>query len=142
MSLLLYNSFDDVAVVLPPPPPLPILPPTLPPPAISGFAAMVAQMDRDARANLGGEPLIYAPAVGNAVPVTGIFDESFVLDKGGALAGVESVVPAVFLQLADLPVDPENDDPILTIRGRHYRVTERRPADFGSIVLALRQLST
>lgn len=87
---------------------------------------------------LGGEQVIYQPAIGEPVAVTGIFDERYLLVQGSADAGVEALVPAVFLRLEDLPTDPEQDKPMLIIRLRVYRVIERRPDDVGGIVLALR----
>lgn len=85
--------------------------------------------------------IIYRPSDGAPVTVSGIFDASYVLARGDAESGVEALVPAVFLKLADLPSDPEIDDPILTIAGITYRVRERRPAGFGKIVLALRRVT-
>ena len=102
------------------------------------FADLVAQVDRAAQAALGGEVVTYKPLVGPAVPVTGIFDEQFVLAKGDANAGVEAQGPAVFFRIEDLPVDPENDDPTLTIRGQAYRVIERMRDGIGGIILAVR----
>jgi hypothetical protein len=106
-----------------------------------GFADLVAAADRAAQRVLGGVPVTYRPKYGIPVPVTGIFDAQYILADTGADAGVETVGPAVFLQLADLPADPMLDDPLLTIGGTDYRVFERRPADFGSIVLALRKVA-
>lgn len=105
------------------------------------FADLVADMDRVALRELGGEPITYAPAVGAPAPVTGIFDAQFVLASAGP-SGVEVVTPAVFFRLADLPagVDPETDEPTITIGGIAYAVTERRTAGMGSIVLALRAI--
>lgn len=103
------------------------------------FSDLVARVDAAASSALGGEAVTYAPAVGAPVPITGIFDANYVLAKGTANAGVEAVGPAVFFRFADLPVDPENDEPTLTIRGVQYRVIERRPDDMGGIVLALRR---
>lgn len=105
------------------------------------FSDLVAQVDRIAMAALGGEVVTYAPATGPAVTPIGIFDSVFVLAKGGAMAGVEATSPAIFFRLSDLPLDPELDDPTLTIRGLHYRVAERMPDDMGGIVLALRRIS-
>lgn len=104
-----------------------------------GFAELVAAADRAAQRLLGGETITYAPAVGSPVPVTGLFDSQFDLAKGDAQAGVETVGPAVFFRVEDLPVDPTTDDPILTIRGLTYRVTERKPDDMGGIVLLVRR---
>lgn len=108
---------------------------------MSPFSDLVAGVDRAAQAALGGETITYAPAVGVPVQVTGIFDSQFVLAKGDAHAGVEATGPAIFLRLADLPVDPDVDDPTLTIRGRNYRVIERLRDDLGGIVLVLRSIA-
>jgi hypothetical protein len=92
--------------------------------------------------------ITYQPSVGPAVAVPGIFDAQYtLLDGGGPASGVEATAPAVFLRLASLPIDPELDDPTLTIAGDPtpanngtYRVVERRTAGLGSIVLVLRKL--
>lgn len=104
------------------------------------FAALIAQVDRAAQSALGGEFVTYASTVGPPVPVIGIFDEEFVLANGDAQAGVEASGPAVFFRLEDLPMDPEDDEPTLTIRGVNYRVIERRADGLGGIVLAVRRV--
>lgn len=102
------------------------------------FADHVARLDRNVRTVLGGEQVVYRPGGGApAVSVTGIFEERYVLVQGTAEAGVGTVAPAVFLQLADLPVDPRDDEPTLTIRGRDYKLSEPQFAGMGSIVLVL-----
>ena len=103
------------------------------------FAALIAQADRAVQNALGGEVVTYTPAVGLPASVVGMFDSQFVLAKGDAHAGVESVAPAVFLRLSDLPTDPAIDDPILTIRSITYRVLERLPDDLGGVLLVLRR---
>jgi hypothetical protein len=106
------------------------------------FAELVESTDRAAQAHLGGESVTYQPAVGPAVPITGIFDLAYALAKGSPEAGVETLGPAVFLRLEDLPADPEEDEPALTIRGVVYRVVERLPdGGMGGIVLALREIT-
>lgn len=85
--------------------------------------------------------VIYQPAVGASVTINGIFDAVYVLAKADPEAGVEVLGPAVFLILADLPIDPEFDEPTLIISGVVYNVTERRPAGLGAIVLALRRIN-
>lgn len=111
------------------------------PPQVSAFAALVEQVDRTAFDLLGGASVIYRPAIGAAVPVTGMFDEQYVLAKGDAHAGVEATLgPAFFARLADLPVDPEQDEPTLTIGQRDYHVIERKPDGLGGILLVLRQV--
>lgn len=106
------------------------------------FADLVEATDRAAQAHLGGVIVTYEPSEGDPVSVTGIFDAQYVLAKGDGEAGVETLGPAVFFRLSDLPVDPELDDPKLTIAGVSYRVIERRgPDGMGGIVLALRCLT-
>lgn len=101
------------------------------------FDELVGVIDSATQAAF-GEPVIYTPDGGAPVPVIGIYDEQYVLAKGNAEAGVEARGPAVFLRLAELPTDPEEDEPTLTIGGKNYRVVERRPDGKGGIVLALR----
>jgi hypothetical protein len=105
------------------------------------FDELVEQADRAAQAALGGELVTYEPEDGEPVEVTGIFDAQYVLAKGSAEAGVETLGPAVFFRLDDLPEDPEDDEPTLTIRGVDYRVIERRPDSMGGIVLVLRRVT-
>lgn len=105
------------------------------------FSDLVAAADRAALALVGGEVVTYAPETGLPVPVTGIFDARFELVKGDSQAGVEATAPAVFFRLSDLPADPEDDEPTLTVRGCDYRVIERMPDDMGGIVLVLRTIT-
>lgn len=100
------------------------------------FTDLVEQADRAVQSHLGGEEIIYAPQAGEPVPVTGIFDENFVLLRPGE-SSVEQVGPAVFFRLEDLPVDPEQDEPVLTIGGVDYTVRERMPDGLGGIRLLL-----
>lgn len=111
-----------------------------------GFADLIAFTDRAAQTHLGGVAVTYAPSVGDPVttnvdgdPLLGIFDERYkVADPGGA--GVELVTPAVSLRLEDLPIDPAEDDPTLTILGVDYTVRGRETDGTigGSIRLLLR----
>ncbi len=104
---------------------------------------MVALMDGTVQAVLGDGAVTYRPGVQGVdrVQVAGPFDASYKLvSSGGDEAGVETVTPAVFIQIADLPTDPMIDNPTLVIGGLTYKVTGRHPADFGSIVLTLRQV--
>ncbi len=103
------------------------------------FADLIEQADRDVQEHLGGEAVIYAPEAGAPVTVTGVFDEVYILAQGDPEAGVETINSAVFVRLADLPVDPELDTPTLTIRSVDYRVVNRKPDGLGGIVLVLRR---
>lgn len=111
------------------------------------FADLIAAADRAAIAAFGdsedGEPVPveYTPNGGDAVPVTGIFDEQYLLVEGSSDAGVSVTAPALFVRLEDLPEDPrdESSDPTVAIRGVEYRVTECKPDGIGGIVLVLRR---
>lgn len=106
------------------------------------FADLVEAADRAALEHLGGEAVTYHPESGAAVEVTGIFDAAFVLAEGTAEAGVGTTAPAVFLRREDLPVDPEDDEPTITIDGTDYRmVGPPRTAGLGSILLVLRAIT-
>jgi len=105
------------------------------------FFDLIATVDRAAQDLLGGVPVIYRPAVGVPVPVTGMFDEHYVLVQGDAHAGVQSISPAVFLRLEDLPGDPVQDDATLTIGGVDYTAEERKPDGIGGIVITLMKVT-
>lgn len=96
------------------------------------FADLVAAADVAIREHLGGVTVTYQPEVGDAVAVGGMFDAQYrLIDPVNA--GVEQTVPAVFLRLADLPADPDDDEPQLTIDGVTYSVRERQPDGLGGI---------
>lgn len=100
------------------------------------YADHIARADRAAQVRLGGTTVTYAPGVGAPVSVTGIFDEAYAhVQEGGA--GIESVGPSVRLMLADLPLDPANDTPLLTIGGVVYRPHTRIREGMGAIRLLL-----
>jgi hypothetical protein len=102
-----------------------------------GYADLVLAADRAAQVLLGGVTATYAPEVGVSVSVVGLFDERYVKITAGSLGGVESCGPAFFCHLADLPVDPESDDPTITIAGTAYHVVERQRDGVGGIRLLL-----
>lgn len=102
-----------------------------------GFADLVQAADRAVRDNLGGVPVNYLPADGTpAVLVDGIFDASFVYVAQDS-SGVEQAGPVVWLRLDELPTDPMNDDPLLTIGEATYRIRERQVDSLGSVKLLL-----
>ena len=100
------------------------------------FPDLVERIDRAVQGNLGGVSVTYEPAEGDPVEVTGVFDEVYhrVI---AAEAGVEQIGPAVWFRLDDLPEDPDDDDPLITIAGNLYRVVERQRDGMGSIRLLL-----
>lgn len=111
------------------------------------FGAHIARMDRTVNRTFGESvPVVYAPAVGAPVstapggqPLIGIFDRNHVLIPEGR-SGVDSVGPAVSFMLADLPVDPEDDKPLLTIAGRTYRPHATGDRDSSRILLLLHEV--
>lgn len=100
------------------------------------FADLIELTDRAAQDHLGGAAVVYASSGGTVQPI-GIFSENYVLVSRES--GVEQVGPAVWLRLGDLPVHPDDDDPLITIAetGKTYRVRERKPDHGGGIVLLL-----
>jgi len=99
------------------------------------WPTLLAAADRAVLQHLGGL-VTYAPADGEPVEVTGIFDRAYVRADVGQ-AGVSGAGPAVFLRLSDLPADPENDDPTITVEGVAYRVREAEPDGQGGVRLLL-----
>lgn len=99
------------------------------------FPELVAQMDR-AVLGMGGT-VRYTRDLGEALDVTGIFDAAYLRVAAGE-AGVESASPAVFILLADLGFDPDEDeDPTITVAGIDYGVRERKRDGQGGIVFLL-----
>lgn len=95
----------------------------------------LALADRAVLEHLGG-PVIYEPFDGDAVEVTGVFDEAYVRADVGH-AGISGSGPAVFFRLSDLPSDPEVDDPTIIVNGSRYRVREVEPDGQGGVHLLL-----
>jgi hypothetical protein len=46
----------------------------------------------------------------------------------------------VFLLLADLPTDPDDDEPTVTVNGVDYSVRERKKDGMGGVFLMLREI--
>lgn len=107
-------------------------------PPISTFSNWVALADRATQSLLGGVTATYAPTAGAPVPVAGMFDANYVFVQRDD-NGTEQVGPAFFVRLEDLPLHPDDDDPILTINGTDYHVRERQTdgSTGGGIVLLL-----
>jgi len=140
MSRLLFSAMETAATVPEIPPPL-ADPPPRPAVVTSPFSALVAAVDRSVFTLLGSTTITWQPGNdGPPLEITGIFDSVYILARGDAEAGVETLGPAAFVRLDDLPDAPEDDDPTLTIAGVDYRVVERRPDGMGGVVLALRMI--
>lgn len=100
------------------------------------FDALVTLMDVPVRSTLGGD-VLYTPGTGTAVTVRGIFDAAYQLVEVGT-PGVSSVGPAVFLKLADLPTDPEEDrEARITVASVEYLVHTSKPDGLGGTYLLL-----
>jgi len=102
---------------------------------------MVRQMD-DALIKTFGKPaaeITYLPEQ-SIVPVgvPGIFDEAYVLAEVGE-AGVASTAPVLFCRREQLPVDPDEDDPIITVDGVEYTKREVKPDGQGGLIIVLRK---
>lgn len=100
------------------------------------FADLVTACDRAALEHLGGTTVVYRPQHEDPVEVEGIFDSQYVLVRPGE-AGNESVGPALFVRLADLPVHPDDDEPQVEIGDTVYTVRERQPDGMGGMRLLL-----
>lgn len=94
-----------------------------------GFADLIAAADRAALERLGGVEVIYQPSIGQPVTVEGMFDESYIL--------TDENESALFLRIEDLPVHPDDDDPLLTIDGRQFKIRLRQPDGLGGIRLVI-----
>ena len=104
-----------------------------------GFAELLAMVDVPVRERLGGD-VIYTPAVGDPVTVSGIFDAAYVrVDLGEP--GVSSSGPAVFLTLDDLPSDPKADTAAtVTVGGVAYLPHTVEPDGIGGVLLHLHEV--
>ncbi len=113
------------------------------------FADLIEATDRATHDHLGSVPVTYTPDGGVATtetpggdPLVGMFDKlTVVIDP--EQPGVESVHPVLTIRLADLPTDPEDDDPVIQILGTDYTVQERKTDGpiGGMIMLLLHRVS-
>lgn len=105
------------------------------------FSDVLAAADRSiiGDANL-TDSVRYAPSIGEAVEVQGIFDRQYVNVDAGGEAGVSSSGPAVWLLLDDLPTSPNpiDDEPSITVDEVEYEVKEARPDGKGGVLFLLR----
>jgi hypothetical protein len=101
------------------------------------FDAQVSRLDAAVLAAF-STPTTYQRSGGSPVPIAGIFDAAYVRVEVGE-AGVQSVGPAVFYRLQDLPADPETEtvNPVITINGVQYEPTEVQKDGVGGVRLLL-----
>ena len=104
------------------------------------FSDLVAAMDRVAHDVVGGVSVVYAPSVGSAVSVTGMFDEEYI-DAESGRGRVGTVTPSIVVRLEDLPDDPRLARPTLTREGVGYKLKgwSTDGVEGGSIRLILRR---
>jgi hypothetical protein len=100
-----------------------------------GFTDLLENADRAVRQVL-GSAITYTPGVGSPVTVQGVFDAAYVRADAGQ-AGVSTASPAVFLRLSELPTDPREDSPTVTVGGVDYSVHEVEPDGLGGVRLLL-----
>lgn len=104
-----------------------------------GFADLLAPADKVLRAKLGDDPVTYTPGAGAPIAVQGIFSEAFVVAESGD-AQVSTSGPSVFLALADLPTNPDEDlAATVTYRGVTYKPHEVKPDGLGGVLLLLHE---
>jgi hypothetical protein len=108
-----------------------------------GFSDLVLAADRVVLNKLGETTITYAPTVGDPVAVDAVFDQPFTQVDGTTAFGVEQLSPVVWVVLADLPSDPETDDPTITIDAIPYRVVAREYDSLrGTVRLSLHRTDT
>lgn len=112
---------------------------------MGGFADMLDLVDDAVLTNLGAteETMTYAPSSGPAIEnVPVLFDDDTAVQQPFQQRA-EFPKPRVWFKLAAIaPNDPYTDEPILTIRGKGYRI-HQRPKDGqigGSIHLRLHEI--
>lgn len=78
----------------------------------------------------------YTPVSGAAEEIKGVFNSEHVEVQVLDGAEVQSIFPAFFAKLSDLPAVPQNGDQ-LTINATAYKVAESRPDGEGGTLLVL-----
>lgn len=102
-----------------------------------GFGDLLAVADRALRDSSVSDSIVYTPSIGEAVTVAGCFDALHTrVDLGQP--GVTSQGPACWLDLGDLPSDPETDtDAQVTFDGQAYTIHEVQKDGKGGVMLLL-----
>lgn len=102
------------------------------------WSDVVQEMDAAVVAAFGEPAITYTTGQGLTAPLPGVFHAAYVRVEAGE-AGIASTSPAVFCRTRDLPVDPNDDDPTITVRGVAYRVIEIKPDGQGGTWLVVQQ---
>lgn len=103
------------------------------------FADLLESTDSVVRSTL-GSAIVYSPSAGADVEVQGIFDAAYLRVDAGQ-AGVTSCGPAVFVTLADLPNDPDDDTgAVITVAGVEYEIQEIQKDGMGAARLLLHRI--
>jgi hypothetical protein len=101
------------------------------------FADLIGIVDRLVNQHVGETVRCSRWGVDPWVSVRGVFSAQYQI--GQALdTGVMSSSPAVFVRVADLPVDPDSDETLIVERGgTQYRVRESQKDGDGGVLLLL-----
>jgi hypothetical protein len=90
------------------------------------FALDMAMLDQDIPDVLGGEMVIYRPEAGGEHELLAIFDREYV-EQGSYESEYSTRSPSIFLsgeEVAKLPIDPRDDNPVVVVRGQEYAARE------------------
>lgn len=99
------------------------------------WPGLVANADAALLAVL-GVGTTYVTGAGVTAQPKGIFTAAYVRVEAGH-AGVSSQTPAVFYRLVDLPSDPDEDEPTITIDGVSYAGREVEKNGQGGVYVLL-----
>jgi len=108
-----------------------------------GWNSAIEAADRAAIAVLRdpGDVYTYTPGGGEAAPVDGIFDDSYLRAEAGR-PGVTTSGPTFFARLSDFPRDPEEDaGAVLTVNGVAYKAAEVEKDGQGGVLLRLHEVA-
>lgn len=85
-----------------------------------------------------GEPVIYAPAIGSAYPINGVYDDRYQEVELVDGMGVPTDSPVLGVNLADFRLTPKQGDQLtITRTGEIFKVKKVRPDGHGAALLFL-----
>lgn len=106
---------------------------------MAGWADQLEALNQACRTQF-GEPVLYRASDGREFSITAVFDDRYSLADPGT-PGLSTTTPMVNLRLADLPVDPGEDDGEFECRGVRYRVTDFKPDAAGWAIIPLHKVA-